>query len=56
MSDLENMKYFLVIVVLKFDEGIFINQKKYVKEMLKKIIMCIIQWFQALKFTKITMV
>lgn len=36
MSDLEKMKYFLGIEVLQFDEGIFISQKKYVKDMIKK--------------------
>lgn len=36
MSDLGKMRYFLGIEVVQFDGGIFISQKKYVMEMLKK--------------------
>lgn len=36
MSDLGRMKYFLGLEVMQFDDGIFISQKKYVKDVLKK--------------------
>lgn len=36
MSDLGKMRYFLGIEVVQFDEGIFISQKKYVMEVLRR--------------------
>lgn len=36
MSDMGKMKYFLGIEVMQFDGGIFVSQKKYVKEVLKR--------------------
>ena len=36
MSDLGKMKYFLGIEVVQFDEGIFISQKRYALEILKR--------------------
>lgn len=36
MSDMGKMKYFLGLEVIQFDGGIFVSQKKYVKEVLKR--------------------
>ena len=36
MSMIEELSYFLGLHIKRMDEGIFINQAKYVKDLLKK--------------------